>query len=132
MGRAFLAALAVAVGLLALAACGGGAPEPVELTSADDGTTVELEEGQELVIRLESNQTTGFRWNLVEAPPEETLEQVSAEYEEPEDGLVGEGGTEVWTFRAAGPGEGALKLGYFRPFEPDDVQGTFTVTVEVG
>lgn len=132
MGRMLLAALAVAAGAVALAACGGGGGlDPVELTADDDGSTVELAEGQELVIRLESNQTTGFRWNVVESPPEETLVQVSAEYEEPEDGLVGEGGTEVWTFRAAGRGEGSLRLSYVRPFDPDDIQGTFGVTVRV-
>jgi inhibitor of cysteine peptidase len=129
MARLLLLALTVA---LTVSACGGGASGPVELTGADAGSVVELAEGQALVIRLESNQTTGFRWNVVEAPPAETLAEVSSAYVEPEDGLVGAGGTEVWTFEAVGAGEGPLRLDYFRPFEPDDVQGTFAITVRAG
>ena len=118
--------------LVVLTGCGGGIPDPIELTATDDGASFELVTGQELVIRLESNQTTGFRWIVVEQPDASVLSLISSEYEEPDGGLVGEGGTEVWTFRAGEAGEGPLGLAYARPFEPDDVQGTFTVSIAVG
>lgn len=122
--------LLVGLALGALAGCGGGA-EAVQLTAADSGSTVSLEPGQEIEIRLDSNQTTGFRWNLTKEPETAVLELVGSEYEEPGGDVVGQGGTEVWTFRAVAAGSAALELGYFRTFEPENVEGTFTLDVDV-
>jgi inhibitor of cysteine peptidase len=121
---------AAVVALLALAACGGDG-EPLDISAADSGATVSVETGQSLVITLESNLTTGFQWNLVGEPEAGVLTLVGSEYIAPEDGAVGEGGVEVWTFEGKGAGTTALELSYFRPFDTEDVQGSFTLTVDV-
>jgi inhibitor of cysteine peptidase len=119
--------------VLVLAACGGGEPGAVELTAADSGTTVTLEAGQQVEISLESNASTGFQWNLAGEPDAAVLELVSSTYVEPEtsDDVVGAPGTEIWTFEAVGTGTTSVELAYFRPFEPETVGGTFSLTVDV-
>jgi inhibitor of cysteine peptidase len=122
----------VLLAVVILAGCGGSAaPEAVELTADDTGSTVALASGGTLTVTLESNETTGFRWNVVAEPDAAILEVASQEYVAPEDGLVGEGGVEVWTFTGGSPGSTSFELAYFRPFDPEDVQGTFELEVNV-
>jgi inhibitor of cysteine peptidase len=123
----FFAGLVVAATLFG--ACGGD--EPVAFTVQDSGKAVTVERGELVTLRLDSNQTTGFRWNLVTEPDPSVLTLVSSGYEEPEDGLVGQGGTEVWRFEAEASGSTSFELAYFRPFDPAVVEGTFALTVTV-
>lgn len=118
----------VALLILGLAACGGR--ETVTVTEADSGRAIALAPGDTLEVRLESNATTGFRWNL-DGDPAPTLRLVSSEYLEPDTDLVGAGGTEVWTFEAVEAGEATLELAYYRPFEPGDVGGRFELGVTI-
>jgi hypothetical protein len=60
--------------LMVLAGCGpindadaGGKSEEVGLSAEDNGSQVDVDAGQTLVLTLESNPTTGFRWEVVEA-----------------------------------------------------------------
>ena len=114
----------VAVALLLLAtlgltACGSDA-EPAEggrtidLTAEDSGSSVEAAVGDEIVITLESNVTTGFAWTLVTEPESEVLDLVDSEYVAPDTDLVGAGGEEVWTFVATGEGTTAIAMNYQR------------------
>jgi len=93
---------------------------------------IELEVGQELMIPLKSNPTTGYRWELAKPLDEDILELVEKEYKEPETDLVGADGEEAWTFRAIHKGGTAVALEYVRPWEkngpPTETQ-TLTVVV---
>ena len=62
--------------------------------------------GDTFIIALESNPTTGYSWSLAESDPN-IVKKVSNVYE-PQNvspGIVGSGGTEIWTFKAIGEGE---------------------------
>ncbi|HEX6230847.1 MAG TPA: protease inhibitor I42 family protein [Actinomycetota bacterium] len=126
--------LLVLLGLvLAAAACGGAADagSSVNLTVEDDGRAVEMEPGDRLVVALESNASTGFRWILVTEPDPAVLSLDASEYVEPETDLVGAPGQEVWTFLAEGDGETSLELRYER--SSGEIAGKpFEVTVLVG
>ncbi len=124
-GTIFIA-LAVLAG-----ACGGDGTNAVTLTRADSGTAVQVAPAQVITLTLESNRTTGFRWQLVGRPDAAVLRLVSSEYVAPEGGLVGEGGTEVWTFESVSRGATSLGLAYSKPFEPDAVAGKFNLTITV-
>jgi len=120
---------------LALTACGSDA-EPAEggrtidLTAEDSGSSVEAAVGDEIVITLESNVTTGFAWTLVTEPESEVLDLVDSEYVAPDTDLVGAGGEEVWTFVATGEGTTALAMSYQR--SSDETAGElFDLTVIV-
>jgi len=92
---------------------------------------IEAEVGHEFAIRLQSNPTTGYRWQLA-APLDDVLELVNSEYKGPEAELVGAGGEEVWTFRGVCQGEAVVTLHYVRPWEqgiaPTETR-TFTIII---
>lgn len=125
----------LAIGLAACAAlslgCTSTPPAAVELNAKDSGSTQQLAIGQELVITLTSNPTTGYRWAVDGTLPEQ-LEQVGESTYSSESTLAGAGGQEVWTFRGVQPGSAELRLKYWRSFEPTaQPPETFAVTVDV-
>jgi inhibitor of cysteine peptidase len=91
------------------------------LTSFDNHKQISLDIGQLFVVELEANPTTGYRWdyqqegNAFLEPVGESRYQAGAA----PIGMVGGGGREYFTFRAANAGQQILKLEYHRPFERD-------------
>lgn len=79
-----------------------------------------LRSGQQLILTLPSNPTTGFRWILRDAAVS-LLDSLGPEvYSNPEDvGLIGSAGQSTWRFQAKHPGEGHLLLTYQRPWETE-------------
>jgi len=81
---------------------------------------VTLEVGQRFTVTLESNPSTGYRWEWVDRQ-ESILEQMGeVEFKPRETGdppLVGAGGWDIFTFEAVSPGQMTLKLVYRRPWE---------------
>ncbi len=122
--------IALALVLMALAGCEselGG----VDLTAANNGQTVDVAPNQQVNIKLDSNITTGFKWNLVTEPNSKILKLVSSKYNDPNTNAVGAVGSETWVFQAVGTGTTSLTLGYYRPFESRPPIQQFTVTVHV-
>ncbi len=102
------------------------------LSIGDNGKTVNATLNQILSITLESNATTGYKWNAVTEPDAKVLKLVSSQYVSPTPSktpMVGAGGMEVWKYQVVGTGTAAIKLGYFRPFDPKNVAKEFTLTV---
>ena len=108
-------------------------PEEVRVNENDADSQVELEQGQILVITLESNPTTGYRWEQVESQ-EPILEQMGeAEfkpYETGEPPLVGAGGWEIFRFKTISAGQMTLQLVYHRPWE-EGVEPLKTFSIQV-
>lgn len=102
----------------------------VKLDADDNGSLAELKVGQALAISLESNPSTGFRWEVNDLD-EGKLQQVGeAEFEARSD-LVGASGVETFRFKAAGVGETTLKLVYRRAWEDKPPLETFSCKVVV-
>ena len=95
-----------------------------------DGS-IEVEVGREFVIPLESNPTTGYRWQLIEPLDDGILEFVGDEYKGLEGERIGAGGEEVFTFRALSQGTTTISLGYVRRWKegPPEQTRTFAVIV---
>jgi len=120
--------------ILVVAGCitgsGGGL---VEIDNAANGSIVQMQAGEELVISLDSNPTTGYSWQLTEPLSGIMAQQGEVAFtQQGEEGLVGAGGVEVFRFTAEQAGTAIIQLGYLRVWEegvaPID---TFSVTVEV-
>ncbi len=110
------------------------APDEVQLTEDDDGKTVELANGGQLIVALASNPTTGFSWSVSESSDPQLVLQGEPKYVPAgsTSPVVGAGGTEVFTFKAVDSGTAKLTLEYRRPFEPGVAPAkTFSVTVEI-
>jgi len=107
--------------------------DPVEVNEEDDGGQVELKLGQILVVTLESNPTTGYRWEQAENQ-QSILKQIGeADFKPSETGeppLVGAGGWEIFRFRAASAGQMTLQLVYHRPWE-EGVEPPKTFSLQV-
>jgi predicted secreted protein len=108
---------------------------PVNVNEDDDGGQVELEPGQILIVTLESNPTTGYRWEQVK-DQESILEQIGeAEFKPSETGeppLIGAGGWEILRFKAVSAGQMTLELVYHRSWEEGvDPLETFSIQVLV-
>lgn len=105
---------------------------PLDLTAANNGEAIEATPNQLININLDSNITTGYKWNLVTEPNDKIVKLVSSSYNAPASGKVGAGGTETWQFQTVGTGTTALKLSYFRPFDPQkEGAKEYAITVTV-
>ena len=119
--------------LMTMIAAGCGPTGEVRLDMADNGGQVEMEVDQTLVISLESNPTTGFRWELFEVEDPILQSMGEAEFQPSESKeVVGAGGTEIFRFKAVGIGQTTLTLVYRRPWEEGvDPIETFRLNVIV-
>ena len=74
----------------------------VELTEADAGVEHAVAMGNEVVVRLEENRTTGFRWQLTDLPDGVVCTEDA--FEPPSSSRVGQGGTRTFRLRATAAG----------------------------
>jgi inhibitor of cysteine peptidase len=103
--------------ILCLAGCHSGTGQ-ANLTEEDNGTTINLKAGDEIVLNLKGNITTGYSWSVQELD-EQYLQQQGEEEYKSDSNLIGAGGTSTFTFKAMQAGQTTLRLIYSRPFEKD-------------
>jgi len=111
--------LTLVLGLALLSACAQKSTTSLTLHQKQQSQCpLTLHTGQQLILRMPSNPTTGFRW-LVRDSAANVLHSLGPEvYSNPEDaGLVGSAGVSTWRFEARQAGEGRLHLTYERPWE---------------
>jgi inhibitor of cysteine peptidase len=96
---------------------------------------VTVNPGDQFTLGLAANRSTGYSWQLAQAPDAAVLQLVGSSYEAPAAGRPGAGGKECWTFNAVGAGTTQLTLAYSRPWEhgvPPARSLTFSVVVRGG
>jgi C1A family cysteine protease/predicted secreted protein len=132
--------------LLASSAQSSSPPPPVEIVidSEHEGGEVQLHEGETLVIRLESNPSTGYGWEvaqpLLSSDSLPVLRQTGDEYQPCEESgpsyaegdgpLLGAPMTQVLRFQALRAGQTSLDLVYRRPWEDVPPLDSFSIEVE--
>ena len=106
-----------------------GGPRAYDLRSA----RIDVRPGQTFELRLPSNPSTGYRWELVDPVPDAVRALGVSRIEPARGNLVGAPGQEVWTFEGARSGAGTIAFVYRRPFDPTGVapaqRATFRVEV---
>jgi predicted secreted protein len=103
----------------------------VTLTEADAGKTIELQNGNLLVVTLDGNITTGFNWEMVPQTPA-VLKQLGEPEATPDSSALGAGGKISLKFQAVQTGQASLTLIYHRSFEKGvSPEKTFEVTIVV-
>ena len=90
----------------------------VEIRGPEVPPTRELRVGDELILRLPENPTTGFRWQ-VQPSADPALRRIDDRFE-PGSGspLPGASGTRVLKFAASSPGTVQLSLAHRQAWEP--------------
>lgn len=109
-------------------------PEPlVKLSRQDHSRTVPVVAGQQVVLTLPSNPTTGHDWLVAETPA--PLGPPESRFVPPTTDAFGAGGHRVftWTIPDDATGEHQVELVYRRPQDKVAPPAeTFTVTLRVG
>jgi predicted secreted protein len=85
-------------------------------------TTVGVKHGEEFSVRLQGNESAGYRWELVSVP--EGVEHLGTDIEPPAAGSqetvpADEHATSVFRFRVHTPGTSQLQFVLKRPWESD-------------
>jgi len=128
MKRVWLLVAVVVLTLGLVAGCVGAK------TYKDVGENIDIKVGQEFIIALGSNQTTGYKW---QASYDETMLELAGgestyEPDETDEDVVGAGGTEFFRFKALKAGEVEITMTYAQPWEGGGTGETkvFTGTIE--
>jgi inhibitor of cysteine peptidase len=111
--RIFL--MVVLVGMLVSVT--GCSSSRVAITSADNGKELNLKIGQQIVVALEGNPTTGYTWEAVDLDSSMIQQVGSTEFKSSNTRLVGAGGTQTLVFKTLKAGMTNLTLVYHRPWE---------------
>jgi predicted secreted protein len=90
----------------------------VELTESDAGVERAVDVGQEIVVRLQENRTTGYRWQL--AMPEDGVVLDDDRFEPGTSGRPGVGGTRTFRLHATRAGTHRLGARLQRPWGSGD------------
>ena len=102
----------------------------MELTEADAGTERAVPIGEELVVRLDENRTTGFRWRIADLPAGVAL--VDEGYESPTPGRPGQAGKRCFRLRATEAGEHRLAATLGRSWESGPVARSVEFRLRAG
>lgn len=119
----------VVVFSLAASGCFG----PKNYSESDSGTTIETKVGKQFTVSLRGNATTGFTWQMAKGTDSAVVKKVKDIYTaENRGGMVGVGGTHVWTFKAVKAGSTKIELLYQRTWEKKTVPAnTLEYTIKV-
>jgi len=127
MSKVFRITVIFGLLLTALSAC--GASNDVKLDAGENGSQVELNAGQTLIVSLEGNPTTGYTWEAA-GLDEQVLQQVGETEFKPDSDAIGAGGVQTLRFETMNSGQTTLKLVYHRPWE-EDVEPAEIFSVQV-
>ncbi|MBI2907706.1 MAG: protease inhibitor I42 family protein [Chloroflexi bacterium] len=99
------------------------APYLMTVDESSNGKEVKIAPNGALQVVLDSNVTTGFKWELTSISDSKVVEKVSNTYEtlkqkrkEGEPPLPGAGGTEFWSFKALKKGTANISMEYSQPW----------------
>jgi inhibitor of cysteine peptidase len=127
MKRWLIAMMVAALVVVALSAC---AKTNAVVDDTRNGKSVAIGSGGTLEVRLQSNPSTGYAWQVVSVPGFLAQEGASAFEQGGATGVVGASGIEVLRFTSKESGTGALKLEYRRSWETTaPAEKTYTLEV---
>lgn len=120
--------------VLAVALLAGGLPAlasqatavDLNVTQADAGRQVTLDQNHILAVSLDANPSTGYGWQI--AGEQKLLTPVHDEFVNPS-GLLGATGKQILRFKANAAGQTTLNLVYSRPWEKAAPEKTFSINV---
>ena len=100
----------------------------VTVTDQDNGRDVELPQGSTLLVKLNSNPSTGYSWSVKGDPSPLKLQKKS--FRQPKQQKPGAPGMQEFRFTSASAGMVMLTLEYRRPWEHEAAAArTFQVHV---
>ncbi len=112
-----------------------GTVSAIIVDESQSGGQIELTVGDTLMVKLVSNPSTGFSWQLISISDQLVLQNTDQEFILAESEVTpppGTPGEEIWTFETIGAGVSTISMEYSRPWEGGEkAVETFTLTVTV-
>lgn len=104
----------------------------LRLGYSDNDGTFEATVGDDLIVALPENATTGYQWDF-SSLTSDTLEHGDTERVGPSStGAFGSGGSEVvFRFKVTAPGRGQVALTLQRGFESEDSEFLFRISLNI-
>lgn len=131
-----LAAIALAVGALAVAAPAANADDhlgdEVTLVVTELPAQVRLIPGESIELTLVTNRTTGYSWSATKSGKKKAIKVGKGKYTAPDNGLVGAPGETTWKITARKPGTAEVNIEATPPGGGDPEVSTLTVIVMKG
>jgi len=106
----------------------------VSLTRANNGQSIEVRQGDEIILRLPENPTAGYDWHIDRADGllPELSEHTTGSDQPDASPRFGKGGVREFRFRAKEPGARRLDLKHWREWEGErSVTERFGVHIEI-
>ena len=131
MVHRILFVIVLAAVLVPTAGCGS---KQIELTSVDNGKNLKVKVGEQIVVVLEGNPSTGYIWEAkdLDASMIQQVGETEFKSSNSNPGFAGAGGTLTLKFRALKVGTTSLTLVYHRPWETDVKPiSSFVITINV-
>jgi inhibitor of cysteine peptidase len=106
---------------------------PGVLTMSDNGRSFDVRQGEVIVVKLDSNHSSGFSWALGEDIGAVVKQDGKSVYARntSKSGKILSGGNETWRFRTVGTGRETVKLEYRRSWERNFPDRTFRFSLTV-
>jgi predicted secreted protein len=104
----------------------------IVLTEADNGKTGIAARGQSILINLRGNPTTGFQWVLTATNSNSIVPTGTNTFTSDDGAGTGQPGTFSFPFQVVEFGLTTLSFVYIQPWNPQNIQRTFTVTIGSG
>jgi len=102
------------------------------ISDADKGKSITLHTGDELVVQLKSNPSTGYEWGVEDKSTALLKLTGQSRVAPPNNGMVGSPGQQIFHFATVKKGAGTLRLHYVRAWEKPSASDTeFTVRVVI-
>ena len=107
---------------------------PAGQEQRDDITsTIKITPGEEFVIKLKANPTTGYEWRLSKPVDDKFVKFINSEYIPDNPDLAGSGGTSRWIFKALQVGKAEISFKYVKSWDRDTAptkEKTYVVGIE--
>lgn len=104
----------------------------LSMNENDSGKAYTVGVGETFNLSLDSNPTTGYTWTLSDAWDKTILTLAGEDYHsQANENVVGQGGQEIFRFKALKSGKTEINLIYSRPWESVQPLKKFTAQIEV-
>lgn len=102
-----------------------------EKTYTEKDAEIVASVGENFIISLESNQSTGYSWSVGMVSDNAQVVVAGMDYDLPEGSITGQGGAEVWHLKAVAPGVVKLVFYYSRSWEKDAPAKTVNFSISI-
>ena len=107
----------------------------ISLNENNNDQEYSVKTGQEFILSLAANPSTGYIWDFNKSYDEKLLElEVDKAYKNDaatNENIIGQGGRSYWKFKALKAGQAEIKLSYARPWESVQPAKTYKLKINI-